>query len=132
MSVSLSVFYPDMQLKESDFNKALTRIAMDLTKPNYKSIQSIAPEVELHFMLAGRLDIPGFTGMRIRTFDTKSNKILIEAAVPKEFNYSAQAHNYVTAAMMDAVENASEFLVEHEIGFDLQGHLALIESLTIN
>ncbi len=129
MAISMSAFYPDAQLRESEFSIALTRVAMALAKLKFGKVQKSQPEIEVNFMLSGKYDSPGFKGMRIRRFDSKDNRLVIESAVPERITESNDAEKYIVAALLDAAENAAEFLSEIELTFDLQSHLALIESL---
>lgn len=130
MSISVSAFYPDANLKESAFSRALTAVAIYLAQPQNKQVQRLAPTVELNFMLTGKFDSPGFTGMRIRTFDSKQARLLIETAVPVSMNQSSNAQKYITAALLDAIENAAEFLRQIEIEFDQPSHMNAIEDFS--
>ena len=129
MSITVSAFYPDMQLRESNFCNALTRVAMNLAAQKQQTAQQSRPEVEVAFLLTGRFDSPGFTGMRIKTFDSQQDKVLIETAVPEAMNESSRALEYIIAALLDAVDNAAEFLAEIEISFDHASHTALINKV---
>ncbi|TVZ38812.1 hypothetical protein P886_3194 [Alteromonadaceae bacterium 2753L.S.0a.02] len=130
MSIRVGAFYPDAQLKESQFANALTKVAMALASSPDASVQKNAPEVEVLFMLSGKFDSPGFEGMRIRRYDSKAESLIIEAAVPEKIVNSENAETYVIAAMLDAAENAAEFLGEIQMEFDCAAHMALIESLS--
>ena len=130
MSISVSAFFPDAQLKESEFSNALTKVTMSMAKLKNDVVQRSNPEIELLFMLTGKYDSPGFEGMRISRFDSKDGRLVIEAAVPERITNSSDAEEYVVAAMLDATENASEFLHEIELEFDLDSHMKLIESLS--
>lgn len=129
MPISVTAFYPDADLKESEFSNALTKIAMDLTKSFSSERNASAPNIELRFMLAGKLDAPGFTGMRIIAFDSQTNHLVIESAVPKKLNNSNNASKYIIAAMLDAIDNTKELLTETGIIFDASYYSSLVSSI---
>lgn len=129
MSISLSVFYPDLSLKESQFYEAATRIAMSLATFSREDVQTSKPEIDVHFLLSGKFDSPSFTGMRIRNFDSKLAILRVETAVPPHIVNSDKAAAYIAAAIADAIENASEFLKEIEMPFDADAHFELSKKL---
>ena len=129
MSISLSVFYPDLSQKESQFNEAATRIAMSLAQHAKEDVQTSKPEIDVHFLLSGKFDSPGFAGMRIRNFDSKMAILRVETAVPPHIVNNDKAAAYITAAITDAIENASEFLKEIEMPFELEAHFELAKKL---
>ncbi|SMF28416.1 hypothetical protein SAMN02745866_01825 [Alteromonadaceae bacterium Bs31] len=130
MSISVGAFFPDSALRESEFANALTQVAMALARKNDHPVQSATPEVEILFMLSGKYDYPGFSGMRIRRFDTKLASLVVEVAVPVTMVDSGKAGEYVVAAMLDATENAAEFLKELDLAFDAGAHMTLVQSLS--
>lgn len=129
MSISVSAFYPDAQLKESAFAMALTRVAMDLSRESHVVGNPNSPKIDVVFMLSGKFDSPGFKGMRIRRFDSKAASLVVEAAVPDNMVNARNAHEYVVAAIMDATENAAEFLAEIKLDFDAEAHMKLLQKL---
>lgn len=131
MAISISEVYSEAEIKESQFSAALTRVAIKLARNNHNLVQKSAPEVELTFMLCGSHSSPGFTGMRIRRFSAKEQVLHIEAAVSNAMVNSADASDYIIAALMDAVENAAEFFDQIHVDFNLLGHMSLIEALGV-
>ncbi|WP_018013648.1 hypothetical protein [Teredinibacter turnerae] len=129
MSISVSAFYPDAHLKESAFANALTRVAMALAKENSNISQRSAPQIEVVFMLSGKFDSPGFEGMRIRRYDSKEATLVVESAVPEKAVNATNAQAYVVAAILDAVENAGEFLKEIEMSFNEEAHMQMVQEL---
>jgi hypothetical protein len=129
MSISISAYFPEAELKESELGNAITRVAMGLAKLKSSIVQKTQPEIEIIFMLTGKYNSPGFAGMRMRRFKSQDRLLQFEAAVPVAMNDSAESANYIIAAMLDAAENASEFLTENRYLFDLESHMALIETL---
>ncbi len=129
MSVSLSVFYPDLSQKESIFYEAATRVAMCLARQAGDLAQKTPPDIDVHFLLSGKFDAPDFKGMRIRSYDSKAAMLRVETAVPSHIVNSSNAIDYVVAAIEDALENASEFLDEIEMPFELELHFGLIDKI---
>lgn len=122
MSISISAFLPDAQLKDAEFNQSLTLVAMRLAKMNKPSAIQYGIGIEIQFMLTGKYDDPGYSGMRITRFDTKDNIIRIETAIPEHMNNSHRATQYIYATLLDAVENVDDFMRENEIAFDVTAY----------
>lgn len=128
MTISVSGYYPDAALKDSEFGSALTMVAMAIAKNGNSFSSSGAPKIELHFMLPGTFDSPRFEGMRIRAFDSKKAEILIEAAVPAHMVHSKKAKQYIVAAILDAIENTGEFLAENAVIFNTRPYIDMVKT----
>ncbi len=129
MAFSISAYYPEAELKESEFAAALTRVAIALNLAKSTSVQRTGPELEVIFMLAGEQEAPGFTGMRMGQFNRDDKCLRFETAVPKLLNHSGDAHKYILAALLDAAENAGDYLTQENYLFDVKSHMALVEQL---
>jgi hypothetical protein len=131
MAFSISAYYPEAVLKESEFASALIRVATALHLAKINSVQPMVPEIEVIFMLAGTLDVPGFTGMRMGQFDQGDKRLRFETAVPKALNHSSAASDYIVAALLDAAENAADYFTERNFLFDVKSHMAMVEGLNL-
>lgn len=131
MAFSISAYYPAAELKESEFAAALTRMAIALNRAKSQAAQNLGPELEVSFMLACDQEAPGFSGMRMGQFNSQEKRLRFETAVPQRFNHSADAALYIKAALLDAAENAADFLTQHNYLFDIKSHMALVEGLQL-
>lgn len=129
MAFSISAYYPAAELKESEFAAALTRMAIALNMAKSQAAQNLGPELEVSFMLACDQEAPGFSGMRMGQFNSQEKRLRFETAVPQRFNHSADAALYIKAALLDAAENAADFLTQQNYLFDVKSHMALVEGL---
>lgn len=129
MSLFIGAFFPEPDLSSSPFSAALTNIAVKLaTSASSKSIAR-DPLIDLRFLLPGKLDKPGFTGMRLNSFDKTSNTLRIDSSVPEGMIESNKAADYIIAAMHDATENAGAFFQENNIDFNEFLHLQIVQRL---
>ena len=116
MSLYCEAFLPDMNLKESEFVRVLTNIAGKLTQERNAQKVSCGPAVDLRFLLPAGDDKPDFKGMRLHSYSQSGQRLLIESVVPESFLHSEQCSDYIIAAMQDAVDNASDFFIEQQVG----------------
>jgi len=77
--------------------------------------------------LPSRQEKADFTGLRLHSFDTASQILRIESAVPEKMLTSSYAERFVIAIMQDAIDAAGEFFSEQHILFNLTEHLALMD-----
>lgn len=129
MAIYIGALIPDRQLDESAFCKALSKVAMGLAINRTHPVQSTHPNLDLHFLLSGKEEQPGFEGMRMTAFDKNSNTLKIESSVPMKMIHSILAKKYVVAMMQDAIDGANEFFEEKQIAFQHEQYLHLINEL---
>ena len=115
MSLYCEAFFADMELKDSEFVSELTYIAAKLTQQLRQQEAEAGPTVDLRFLLPKGVDKPDFTGMRLHSYDTLKQRLLIETVVPSALYHSARAKTYILAAMQDAVDNAADFFAEQKV-----------------
>ncbi len=117
MKLFVGAYYPDKQLSDSIFGKALVEVAAGLAKNRNLGSEDSFLALDLQFMLPGRLEKPGFKGMRLHSFDAHSNTLRVESSVPSNMVNSELAKKYILAALQDAVDNASDFFAERHLSF---------------
>ena len=132
MTLYIGAYYPDRELTNTPLGEAVTRTAAKLAAFRKQSIQSSQPSVELCYMVPGKDDAPDFEGMRLHSFDSDSDILRIEAAIPEAMVNSRHAQDYVIAALQDAVDNAFDFYSEQKRLFRRDEYQILIESLMID
>ena len=116
MSLYCQAFFSDMGLKDSEFVAELTYIAAKLTQQIRRQDEAVGPTVDLRFLLPVGSDQPDFTGMRLHSYNSSNQCLLIESVVPSALYHSSKAKTYILAAMQDAVDNAADFFTEQQVG----------------
>lgn len=129
MSLFIGAFFPESELSDSPFSKALTNIAAKLASLQAQKTKEPMPLIDLRFMIPGKTDKPDFTGMRYNSFDKISQTLRIDSCVPEAMIESEKAEKYIVAAMQDATENASSFFHEENIEFNEFWHLQVLNDL---
>lgn len=130
MTIHISSMMPDRALDESAINKAIVKTAIDLAKHREESLQKRVPIVDLVFLLPSRQEKADFEGLRLHSFDSASQTLRLESAIPEKMVSSTFAERFIIAVMLDAIDAAADFFTEQHLLFDAAGHLALVESLT--
>ena len=70
-----------------------------------------------------------FKGLRLHSFDTASQILRIESAVPEQMVTSIHAERFAIAIMQDAIDAAGKYFFEQHVLFDLFEYLALVDLL---
>lgn len=130
MTIHIASMMPDRALDESAINKAIVKTAIDLAMRRDEPLQKRAPIVDLVFLLPSRQEKADFEGLRLHSFDSASQTLRMESAIPEKMVSSSFAERFILAVMLDAIDAAADFFIEQRILFDAAGHLALVESLT--
>ncbi len=129
MAISINAFIPDSELTESKLHKSIILVAIKIQQQS-KSLSPVdSIKLEVNFMLPGKTDTPSFKGMRIRHFDLDTNQVIFDVSVPEKMNESPHSNRYVVAVLMDAVDNAAEFLQEQSILFNTSSHQTMLEAI---
>ncbi|TCK09008.1 hypothetical protein [Marinobacterium mangrovicola] len=129
MALFIGAYLPDRRLDDTPFSKALTRVAAGLAKLRQNTVQSSAPNVDLHFLMPGQSELPGFEGMRFHSYDPASRTLRIESSVPGRMLGSTHAEAFVIAAMQDAIDNAKEFFTSQKADFTSEEYFELVDRL---
>lgn len=129
MSIHIGSMLPDRALEESAFFKALTKVTSDLAVFREHRAQKRSPVLDISFLLPGRQEQAGFTGLRLNSFDSPRLILRIDSAVPEKMLTSIHAERYIQAVILDAIEAADEFFREQPILFDTREHLAFMDLL---
>ena len=129
MALYIGAYLPDRDLDQSAFSRALVRVAAELARLRQHPLQGSSPHLDLHFLMPGKEERPMFDGMRLHSFDSRSNTLRMESAVPERMLQSTHAEAFVIAAMQDAVDNAHNFFASRQGGFERNGYFSLIDGL---
>lgn len=131
MSLFCEAFLPEQQLKESEFVRVLTNIAAKLTLVYRGQSETGLPAIDLRFMLPAGEEVPDFTGMRLHSWDSQGQRLLIESAVPVQAINARNCGDYIVAVMQDAVDNAGDFFAEQSVTFNPAWHHQVIAGLGV-
>jgi len=129
MTLHIGSMMPDRSLDESALIKAITKVAANLARLRDQLAQKKTPVLDILFLLPSRQEKADFTGLRLHSFDTASQILRIESAVPEQMVTSIHAERFVIAILQDAIDAAGEYFNEQHILFDLSEHLALVDML---
>ena len=132
MTLHIGAMMPDRSLDESVLIKAITKVATDLAKLRNQLVQQKTPVLDIMFLLPSKEEKADFAGLRLRSFETASQILRIESAVPEKMVTSIHAERFVIAIMLDAIDADGEFFDERHILFNKADHLALVDDLVIS
>ena len=132
MTLHIGAMMPDRSLDESVLIKAITKVATDLAKLRDQLVQKKTPVLDIIFLLPSKEEKADFAGLRLRSFETASQILRIESAVPEKMVTSIHAERFVIAIMLDAIDAAGEFFGEQHILFNKADHLALVDDLVFS
>lgn len=129
MNIFIGAYLPDRQLDESPFCQVLIKVAVELAQLRQHSLLNCKPNLDLAFLLPGSEEQPEFQGMRLHSFDSSTQTLKIESAVPRQMIGSSKAEEYVIAVMQDAVDGAYEFFGIQQMPFQRDEYLSLIDAI---
>jgi hypothetical protein len=129
MTLHIATMMPDRALEESPIGKAITATAAKLVGMCHHRLQKFGPALDLVFLLPSQQEKPDFEGLRLHSYDSSTQTLRVESAVPDTMVASSHAQRFVLAVMMDTIDAAGEFFNEQRILFDAAEHLALVETL---
>lgn len=118
MAIYLNAITGSRELEGSPIDNAITAIAMRLNKYRNSLKQEARPGLDVTVMLPGQNCMPDFEGMRMTHFSAGEGVLYIESAIPEKILHSANAEEYLSALLEDAVENAKEFFKEQGMACD--------------
>ncbi|MFA5923564.1 MAG: hypothetical protein WC856_20110, partial [Methylococcaceae bacterium] len=84
MTLHIGSMMPDRSLDESALIKAITKVAANLARLRDQLAQKKTPVLDILFLLPSRQEKADFTGLRLHSFDTASQILRIESAVPEQ------------------------------------------------
>ncbi len=126
MSFYLNVVTASRDLDGSEIDKAIMATAMRIAKIRNGLETSNSATIDLTLMLPGKIEKPGFQGMRMTGFSGEEGTLYIESAVPESMLQSEHAERYVNAVVQDAFDNAMAFFAEQGVEFSEQPWQALL------
>jgi len=130
MTLHISAMLPDRALDECALVKAITKVATDLAILRHHHIQNSQPSLDIVFLLPSKQEKVDFVGLRLHSFDSKSQILRIESAVPEKMLDSVHAERFVIAILLDAIDAAGEFFGEQNMLFNAPGHSGLVDLAT--
>lgn len=131
MSLSINIRSASSEATDSPVSRAITQVAAMIKRQQNQGTLPGEPSLDVTFMLPGRLDKPGFSGMRMGGYTDSEKVLYFEAAVPEELVQSPQAGRYVELAMQDVIANANDFFVQNYRPFDHEGWRQVLDHLAI-
>ncbi|MEZ5529409.1 MAG: hypothetical protein R3E57_05700 [Porticoccaceae bacterium] len=120
MSLYINVTTANPELGDSAIQNAITTLAAVVAERRRSEPMPAAPALDLTFMLPGKFDKPGFTGMRMGGYTREEGTLYFETAVPDHILHSSACTRYVSAVLEDMVDNAGDFFINTDIPFDLE------------
>ncbi len=126
MSIYLNAITGSRELEGSSIDKAITAMAIRLSKYRNSLDTQPAMAIDLTVMLPGKNCTPDFEGMRMTRFSPDEGLLYMESAIPAKMLHSANAEQYLSALLEDAIDNAQEFFVEQGVSFDVEACQAAI------
>lgn len=109
MSLYISMNIPGSNHSDSAINNAITLLASYIAIEKHNGNFPDEPALDITFMIPGRNEKPGFSGMRMGGYTQDSRILYFETAVPEHITQSDKAPDYVTMVLHDMVDNAEIF-----------------------
>lgn len=131
MSMSISIRSASSEALDSQVSRAITAMAAQVTRKNQQGELPAGPGLDITFMLPGKLDKPGFQGMRMGGYTDRDGVLYFETAVPETLVQSSQAKRYVELALQDVIANANDFFTQNYRDFDRNGWQQALDQLTV-
>lgn len=131
VGLSISINSPSREVMESAMTTAITAMAIALTQKKARLEHPKGPSLEITFMLPGKLDKPGFTGMRMGGYTEQEDTLYFERAVPEDLLHSSRASEFVALVLEDAVHNATDYFADRGRLFNLTGWKAMLSEVDI-
>ena len=130
MTLHISAMLPDRALDECALVKAITKVATDLAILRHHHIQKSLPSLDIVFLLPSKQEQADFAGLRLHSFDSDSQMLKIESAVPEKMLTSIHAERFVIAILLDAIDAAGEYFSEKNMLFNAPEYSALVDLVT--
>ena len=120
MSLYISINTPTATFATSPMDKAITLFAASIAMEKRIGSFPAGPKLDITFMVTSETDAPPFNGMRMGNFNSQSQTLYFETAIPLHMTQSRAAANYVQAVLADAVDNAQDYFSELGVEFDFE------------
>ena len=121
MGLSININSASREAMDTPMSAAITTMAALLTQKSQRGELPQGPSLEITFMLPGKLDKPGFTGMRMGGYTEQDNTLYFERAVPEDLLQSPKAGEFVALVLEDAVDNATDYFADRSRLFNQSG-----------
>lgn len=132
MALFIGMTYPDTNLNETPFGRAIVEIASELQKLRVGDLAPNLAKIDLQFLLPGKFEKPPFKGMRMRSYSKDIQCLNFESSVPESMVHSQYAKAYILAAIQDAIENANYFYIDQRMLCDFNKELKLVNEMEKN
>ena len=120
MSLYISMNTPGNELSKSPIDDAITFLASHIAIEKRHGRLPEEPTLDMTFMLAGKYEKPGFSGMRMGGYTSDNKTLYFETAVPEHITQSEQAPYYVAMVLEDMIDNAELFFTGTGIQFNAE------------
>lgn len=131
MSLSINIRSASSDASDSPISRAITHLAAVVKRRQLEGALPEGPTLDVTFMLPGKLEKPGFNGMRMGGYTDRERVLYFEASVPDTLVHSSQAGRYVELALNDVVTNANDFFVQNYRPFDRAAWQEVLDHLAI-
>ena len=118
MSLHINMTSSSQQLSDSPIAQAITTLAAAVKSQQKQGLIPPSPDIEITFMLPGKLDKPDFSGMRMVRYDSTPTTLTFERAVPEHILHSSSSFRFVALVLQDMVDNAREYYQDNGETFD--------------
>ena len=131
VGLSININSPSREAMDSKMSEAITALAAGLIKRGRQDKLPKGPALDITFMLAGKLDKPDFTGMRMGGYTDEENTLYFERAVPEEWLQSPHADKLVNLVLQDALDNATDYFADRGRIFNVTGWKSILAQLML-
>lgn len=131
MSLSINIRSASSDALDSQMSRAITHLAAKAVRRSHHGDMPAGPGLDITFMLPGKLDKPGFQGMRMGGYTDREQVLYFETSVPEALIQSNQAVRYVELTLQDAIDNANDFFVQNYRDFDRAGWQRVLDQLSL-
>lgn len=131
MGLSINIRSASSEALDSQMSRAITHLAAKAVRKGQRGDLPSGPGLDITFMLPGKLDKPGFQGMRMGGYTDRDKVLYFETAVPETLIQSTQAVRYVELTLQDAIDNAHDFFTQNYREFDRDSWQQVLDQLSL-
>ncbi|GAB1257740.1 hypothetical protein NBRC116494_22420 [Aurantivibrio plasticivorans] len=130
MPLQINLTSASSEALDSPMSSAITNLAAKIKLHSIHGLVPSAPNLDITFMIPGKLDKPNFTGMSMGGFESTENTLFFQKPVPEDLINSPKANDFVRLVLEDVVDNAAEFFGEHDYAFHRSEWSQFVNSLS--
>lgn len=130
MNLFISVNTASSKLRDSNITVAITDVAAQAALEKQKGLIPPGPSLDITFLLPGKFEKPGFSGMRMGGYSEAGDTLYFETSVPEHILKMEYPARYVALVMLDVIANAKNFFRELNIEFDIERWHRVMQAIT--